>query len=205
MAALSNRPESFALQLAWFHHEHHLSLCLGILGLKLIKHALKKERADPIVSVSFSIRSSKHHVLNGPTTWWRVSCLCADSKGHCKCLSTRRAHTGNFTVSAANSVLHWQASAHLGGSDLASCFTQRYPLCESCPSLSWSQAERRRLLGSQRTCCDGFYFSFQCNFKNLNKAKKINVFVFYLYCPTGPQTHRNKSDRFLSVFFKEVL
>lgn len=50
-----------------------------------------------------------------------------------------------------------------------------------------------------------FIFPYSCNFKNLDKAKGINLFVFYLNCPTGPQTHGDKSDRFLSVFFKKVL
>lgn len=141
----------------------------------------------------------------GLPTWWRVLCLCTDSKVRWKSMSTCRAHIVNFTVSVANSILHCQALAHFGGSDLASCFTQMYPLHGSCPSLSWSQTERRRLSKSQRTCCEGFYFALQCNFKNLDKAKGINLFVFHLNCPTGPQTHRDKSDRFLSVFFKKVL
>lgn len=131
-------------------------------------------------------------------------CVCAQSKVCCKSMWTCRTQIVNFTVSVANSILHCQALAHFGSSDLASCFTQVCPLHGSCPSLIWSQSERRRLLGGWRTCCDGFYFSLQYNFKNLDQAKEINIFAFHLNCPTGSQIHRDKSDRFLNVF-KKVL
>lgn len=159
MASLSSHPKSSALQLVLFHQEHHLSLCLRSLVLKIIKHALKKERADLTVPALFSIRSGKLHVLSGLTTWWRVSGLCSDSRVRCKSVSMCRAYIVNFTVSVANSVLHCQASAHFGGSDFAACFTQMYPLrAGPTPLLAGVRLKGEGCWGARKPAVMGFIF-----------------------------------------------
>lgn len=74
------------------------------------------------------------------------------------------AHTVNFSGSVANSILHCRASAHFGGSDLASCFTQVYPLHGSC--LSGIRLKGEGCWGAREPAVMNFIFPYSVILKN---------------------------------------
>lgn len=87
-----------------------------------------------------------------------------------------------------------------------SCFllhSNVYPLHGSCPSGNRLKGEG--CWGAREPAVMNFIFPYSVIFKNLDKAKEINLFVFYLNCPTSSPSHGDKSDKFLRVFFKRVL
>lgn len=86
-------------------------------------------------------------------------------------MSTHRAHTGNFTVSAANSVLYWRASARLGGSDLASL--RGIPSVSPVPLLAGVRLKGEGCWGAREPAVMDFIFPSSAILRISTKQRKL--------------------------------